>query len=262
MSFTILGATGFIGSHLAGSLRSQGHAVLTPPRGATDLFSRPLGHVIYAVGLTSDFRSRPFDTVQAHVGLIQDILQKADFTSLTYLSSTRVYSGIPRGVAGASLSVNPADPSDLYNLSKLMGESLCLTAGKGRARVVRLSNVVGRDEQHSDNFLNSIIREAKSGTITLRSHPESAKDYIRIEDVVSLLPRIATEGVAPVYNVASGVKISHAQLTGRLSELTGCTVRVIADAPRFDFPDIDITPLRQDFGFQPRPVLDLLPELL
>jgi nucleoside-diphosphate-sugar epimerase len=150
----------------------------------------------------------------------------------------------------------------MYNLSKLMGESLCLSAAQGRARVARLSNVIGLGDANSGNFVSSLVNDAKAGKITLRSHPDSAKDYIHVDDVALLLPRIATEGRAPVYNIASGVKIPHRDWTTRLANLTGCAVELTESAPFQDFPDIDIAPLRREFDFQPRPVLDLLPELL
>ena len=63
--FTVLGARGLIGSRLAASLARDGHEVCTPLRD-DDLTSRSLGHVIYAIGLTSDFRTRTFDTITAN----------------------------------------------------------------------------------------------------------------------------------------------------------------------------------------------------
>ena len=84
-TFTVLGASGYIGSRLVAHLRAQGHTVWAPARGDAEVFTRPLGHVMYCVGLTADFRTRPFDTVDAHVGLLAEVLRRAQFDSLLYL---------------------------------------------------------------------------------------------------------------------------------------------------------------------------------
>jgi nucleoside-diphosphate-sugar epimerase len=261
MNYTVLGASGFVGRHLAASLQSAGHGVYAPDKGNVEMFRRPLGHVFYCIGLTADFRTRPFDTVRAHVSVLADVLEKADFDSLVYLSSTRVYG---RGFSGAeqtNLAVDVADPSDLYNLSKLAGESLCRSCGRSGVKVARLSNVVGPDHA-SENFLYALIREAFSGRIELQSDPESSKDYILISDVVSLLPRIGEQGRDWIYNVGSGINVRHRDIGARLADLTGCEVAVRPNAPRFDFPAIDVTRIRSEFDFSAASVLDTLPGLV
>ncbi len=50
-----------------------------------------LGHAFYCIGLTADFRSRPFETIEAHCGLLKEVLSGSRFSSFVYLSSTRVY---------------------------------------------------------------------------------------------------------------------------------------------------------------------------
>jgi nucleoside-diphosphate-sugar epimerase len=261
MNYTVLGATGFIGSHLVRALRDAGHDVYAPIKGDKTIFERPLGHVLYCIGLTADFRSRPFDTVRAHVSVLADVLEKADFDSLVYLSSTRVYARGASGKESASLAVDVSDPSDLYNLSKLTGESLCRSCNRPNVKVARLSNVIGRDH-HSDNFLFALVREALSGRIELQSDPDSEKDYILLDDVVSLLPRIAAEGKGWLYNVASGTNIAHRDIVDALVKLTGCEVAVRPGAPRISFPDINIDPLRNEFAFSPAPLLPNIPDLI
>ncbi len=254
-AFTVLGATGTIGSRLVTQLRAEGHEVFTPARGDAGIFTRPLGHVIYAIGITADFRSKPFETVDAHICVLRDILAHGHFLSLTYLSSTRVYGNGTAGHEDAALRVDPNNPSDLYNLSKLMGESLCMHSGRSNARAVRISNVIGGEDAGSENFVPTLMREAERGTIMLRTALESAKDYIHIDDVIAMLPRIAATGRQRLYNLASGRKISHREWTYWLSARTGCTVEVIPNAPRIDFPAIDIGRLAKEFGFVPRDVL-------
>lgn len=162
--FTVLGASGYIGSRVVRHLRAEGHAVWAPERGDSSILNRPLGHVLYCVGLTGDFRNRPFDTVQAHVGLLAEILRHANFESLLYLSSTRVYQGAERTDEDAPLTVVPGTPSDLYNLTKLTGESLCHCSGREGVRVVRLSNVVGEGmDPASGNFIATLLQDARSG---------------------------------------------------------------------------------------------------
>ena len=253
--FTILGASGSIGSRLVQALRASGHDVMAPARDDRAWATQPLGHVIYAIGITADFRSRALDTVEAHVCALAPLLRDAQFDSLLYLSSTRVYGGQAVGAEDAALGVNPHDPSDLYNLSKLMGESMCLTSGRSGVRVARLSNVVGADDPDSSNFLPSLLRDARAGHMTLRTDLASAKDYIHIDDVVHLLPRIAMHGRHSMYNVASGQQITHGQWVDHLVAITGCTVQVLANAPVTCFAPVDVTRIRAEFGFDPRSVL-------
>ena len=76
MRFTVLGASGYIGRHLVPHLRALGAEVWAPAKGELTGLDQPLGHVIYAVGLTAGFRTRPYDTVQAHVGWLAQLLQR------------------------------------------------------------------------------------------------------------------------------------------------------------------------------------------
>lgn len=261
MNYTVLGASGFIGSHLVRALRDAGHDVYAPAKDDKAIFERPLGHVLYCIGLTADFRSRPFDTVRAHVSVLADVLEKASFDSLVYLSSTRVYARSDSGKELASLAADVSDPSDLYNLTKMTGESLCRSCNRPNVKIARLSNVIGRDHQ-SHNFLFALIREALSGRIELQSDLDSQKDYILLDDVVSLLPRIATEGNGWLYNVASGTNISHRDIVGILVELTGCQIAVRPTAPRISFPHINIDQIRSEFAFSPRSLLQNIPDLM
>jgi len=258
---TVLGARGFVGSHLLARLDALEREHLAPERGE-DLAGRYLGAVIDCAGLTADFRERPLDTVGAHVGLVERLLRHSRLDSLTYLSSTRVYRGSP-GPAREDdpLRVEPALADDLYNLSKAMGESLTLSGHPG-GRVVRLSNVYGPDTG-SDNFLSAVLREVvTSGALTLRTSLESSRDYVSVHDVVDAVIGVAEGGHQRIYNVASGVNVSNGALSERLSELTGCRVEVAPGAPSVSFPEISVERLRREVAFDPAGVLDELPGLL
>ena len=72
-----------------------------------------------------------------------------------------------------------------------------------------------------------------------------------LEDVLVILPRIAVEGIEPIYNVASGRNILNGDLTKQLEALTGCRVQVAEQAPVQRFPSIRIERLCQEFQFTP-----------
>lgn len=252
---TVLGASGFIGSHLVKRLKAKELEFFAPGRDA-ELSDKELGDIIFCIGLTADFRSKPFETVDAHVFKLLKFLQQTKFNSLLYLSSSRVYEG-RSGIAREEdpLEIAPLNPSNIYNISKAMGESLAFACGKN-VRVARLSNVYGNDFT-SQNFLPSIIKDAVlEKKVVLRTSPDSEKDYISIHDAVDALIKIATSGSNNIYNVASGVNVSNQQLLDRISELTGCEVEFTAGAPKISFPPISIERLRQEFGFQAEGVLE------
>jgi cephalosporin hydroxylase/nucleoside-diphosphate-sugar epimerase len=251
---TILGSSGFIGSHLVRYLRENGIEHQAPARHER-LTGRDLGHVIDCIGLTGDFRERPLDAVDAHVSKLVEVVRNAKFESILYLSSIRLYRG-SSGVARETdeLRFNSANFEDIYTLSKATGESVVLALG-GRGRVARISNVYGVEQRES--FLGTIIQEAlREGTITLRSSLESERDYISINDLVPLLIRIATSGRQQIYNVGSGENITNRDVTAAISKLTGCSVAVVPGAPTTGFARIDCSRVREEFGFAPGRVLD------
>ena len=100
--------------------------------------------------------------------------------SLLYLSTTRVYRNALETTESATLQVSPTDPDDVYNITKLAGEALCLSLPNPTTRVARLSNVIGAGAQ-SDSFLASVMRDAREGAVTIRGAPDFGEGLRRLE---------------------------------------------------------------------------------
>jgi nucleoside-diphosphate-sugar epimerase len=263
--FTVLGGGGFVGSHLVRRLDAQGIAVSAPPRDDRGIFRRPLGHVIYCIGLTADYLARPFDTVEAHVSFFSRLLRDAEFDSIVYLSSTRLYDSDDRsGKERDDIVLNPANTRHLYDFSKGLGETLCNVCGDGRARVARLACVYA-DDLSADNFLHRMVADALSRKhLALVTHLEAARDYVHVDDVCDALVNIATSGKRHIYNVASGTNITNRELVDIIGRHTGCriTTTAPATADSVGAPAIDIAALRDDFGLAPRQIATALPMLI
>ena len=271
MKFTVIGASGFVGSHLRQYLVSLDHSVSTPARGDELQFVNThsnIGHVIYAIGLTANFRQKPFETVRAHVSKWSDLIQRANFDSWIYLSSTRVYAGLSDGALASEDSFLKVIPSldMIYNLSKLTGESICVSQDNPKIRVARLSNVYGVGMSGS-TFLSSVIQESSStGAVTINEGPKSSKDYVSVEDVSMMLTRIALEGQSRIYNIASGQSTTHYDIANALTGILGCDVNFAPNANQRNFPPIDVGLLVREFGYNPKNLLndmeDLVPQIV
>lgn len=257
---TVLGASGFVGTHVTAYLDRSGHEFQAVPRGGA-LPDGRLGHVIYCIGVTGDFPERPWEAVDAHVCSLLRLAAEASFESILYLSSVRVYAG---GAGPAreedEIRLSPARAPDLYNASKALGEAITLSLGD-RGRVARPSNVYGPGQ--SDSFIAEVVDEAVAdGAVTFRSPPESSRDYIAVEDVARLLVDIALRGRERIYNVASGVATTNAELGALISATTGYEIRYAADAVASPVPAIDNRRIREEFGFSPKALETELPLLL
>ena len=212
--FTVLGAAGFVGSALVAALQCAGHRVRPVTRGTLPALletHRDAGHVIDCIGLTGDFRTRPHETAEAHVGVTARCLAGLHFESFLFLSSTRVYARADATQEDAPLPCVPADPSDLYNLTKLA-------------------------EGHA------------AGAVRFRQSAKSSKDYVSLAEVTRLLPAIAAGGRYRLYNLAAGMNTSHAAVAVALRRRFGWHVDFAPGAPTVRFPRIDTTRLAVEFG--------------
>lgn len=256
---TLIGGHGFVGSALQRHLCAAGWDCRIPGRDTPwPVMDQELGHIFYCAGLTGDYLQRAADTVEAHVSLLVRVLQSSRWESLVYLSSTRLYDGLPAGALAqetALLPVAPHVPRHLFDLTKLTGESLCHVLGDGRARVARLASVydsVGDASGFLPGLLRQVALVQRGGTVPVDSSPRAARDYIHMPDVLRALVDIAQRGTQTVYNVASGENISNDVLGQFVARQTGRTLAFIGSgSPSAEPAVVDIRRLQEEFGWRP-----------
>ena len=248
---TVLGASGFIGSNLTNHLMKQGYSCSAPLRHDASIYSKPLGHIIYAIGLTADFRTRPLDTVEAHVCILRKLLAEAEFESLTYLSSARFYRYAQSTSEQTSFSMNPHRVDSIYDLSKLMGESMCLHSGRNNIKIARLSNVIGL-RNDCDIFIDQVLNDiVNKGSILLKDAIGSSKDYISIEDVSTILTQLSLSLETGCFNIASGENTSNLKILNFLKSKFSFEFLGSGIEEPTDLPPIDISRTQETFEFMP-----------
>jgi len=263
MKATVLGARGFIGRNLVRYLTDMGYQVATPGRTELAGLAGNLGRVFYCIGMTGNFRAQPLATVDAHAGILARLLETCNFDSFVFFSSTRIYAGadgLEETREDALIKVRPSADTT-YDLSKMLGEALCLSLDRPSVKVLRLSNVYGPDQSKA-TFLGSLLEDlALTGQATILESSDSSKDYVAVGDVVSLAEKIARSGVHRSYNIASGQPVCHIEIARAAME-QGLTCAFAPDGNRRVFPRINISRLQQEFGFTPRSLLEDLPQML
>ena len=242
-----------MGGALASRLKATGWEVYTPAKGDPELFKRDLGTVFYCAGLTADFDKRPFDAVAAHASLLSDILRADRFTRLVYTSSTRLYDSLAKAEVSETepLVFDVADPRQVYDLSKALGENLTVARSLDKGSVARLANVYDWADG-APGFLSEWLIKARTGRkIILQSSPHVARDYIHLDDVVAAMIAIAGRR-GPIFNVASGELVTNGAIA-EIFEEAGWTVSFTGDASPPPPPRAKVSRLA-NLGVTPQPV--------
>jgi len=265
---TVIGGHGFVGRYLTSFLSMQGWDCWVPTKNDPLLLEVPLGHVFFCAGLTADYVARSYDVVDAHVSCLNQILHKADYESLVYLSSTRLYDSQDEsfGDEMSNLILNPNNRRHIYDLSKALGESMCLVVGGHKAKVARLSCVYS-DQNDPEGFLPALLRDViahkgQDKPLKVDSSPYFARDYVAINDVVDALVKIACFGKEPIYNVGSGENIENAILFARCKAKTGVTIEPLKFDRVSPSPSVSIKRLKSEFGWTPVGVLSRIDAIL
>jgi nucleoside-diphosphate-sugar epimerase len=261
LKFTVFGSSGYLGSSLVQKFKSEKIECLTPDIRKDQIENKNLGHIIYAIGV-ANFKQNPSKAINAHVILLNKLLNEVKFESFLYLSSTRIYYDAVSTDENSSLVINPSNYNSLYNISKIMGEVICNSSKKRNVRIARLSNVTGNNF-NSNLFLPSIIQDAINlKKITLQTKLDSEKDYVYIDDVLDILPKISLKGKNTIYNIASGKNTSNEEIVKKIQEITNCEIEVKKKAATYRFPTISINRIQKEFEFKPTSVLEKFEKII
>ncbi|AOX99300.1 NAD(P)-dependent oxidoreductase [Jeongeupia sp. USM3] len=260
---TIVGASGFIGGALAEVLRRQGFEPSCPTRHELPgLVDQDLGTVFYCAGATADYLASPASTIDVHVNLLSRLLLCNKVGRLVYLSSVRLYDTLGDRLVDEQtpLQLDPASKRHLFDLSKALGENLCLTLAGPRSVVLRLGCVYGWTSR-AHGFLSGLLSQARlARAFRVDSSPAIVRDYIHIDDVVDSILKIAGSEYAGIVNVVSGRNVSNADIAAVFSD-QGWQIGYSGTGGAAALPSFNSI-LLQSFGVRPAPVQEKVGQYL
>ncbi|EHH2567853.1 SDR family oxidoreductase [Vibrio parahaemolyticus] len=258
--YTVFGGSGFIGSEFVSKLSSLGHDVHIVKREDPKTYEDNLGIVIFAAGY-GDCNTDPKNVIDANVSLISEIVSKAKYSKLVYISSTRVYLNSNNTQEDSDVIISNSDVRSLFNLTKLSAEQLILKLDENSI-IIRPSNVYGK-ALNSNLFLPSIIRSAiNEGNIKMFVTEMYEKDYVSVENVVNSTLSLIYNNSKGIFNVAYGSNTSAKDIAYIIQSETGCNVEWLVENDEDYFHPIDVSKLKNEIDFKPEFVLNDLKKMI
>ena len=253
----VLGATGFVGSHVVERATSAGWDVVALSSSDVDLAHAAGGAALAAIVRDGDtvvhaaavVPSKNASDVSRNLLMTQalvDALAGVEVAQLVVVSSDAVY-GSESGVVDEA---SPCTPDSLHGVMSLARELVCAEVSTPVLTLVRPAAIYGFGDTHNSYGPNRFARQAlESGQITVFGAGEATRDHVAIADVADVIVRAIASRQAGIINVASGQSISFADLAGlvRDSALAGTRVAVAGSESSPTFRTYDISGLARRF---------------
>lgn len=233
----VTGATGFVGSHLARMLLQQpGSEVCITAREASDFWRiadlKEKFYNIFYVDLAE--RARVYNVIKEvrpavvyHLStyggfpeqMDKDTMIKANLAATMNLLDACLEHGVEQfintgssseyGIKNMPMNENDVcEPITLYGITKLAATNYCSMIGKNNGYKVcslRLFSPYGSDESPS-RLYPTIVKALREGRAPRLSRPDSVRDFIEVEKVVSIYLAVTEANYEPgeIINVGSG----------------------------------------------------------
>jgi len=249
----VLGATGFVGGHVAGIARTLGWEVLGLSSKDLDLTSRTGAETLSKILRDGDTIVHGAAVVPARnaAEVIQNLLMTQsvvdaiaghEITQLVVVSSDGVY-GSESGVASEA---TPCSPDTMHGIMNLAREMICNDVATPVFTIVRPSAIYGVGDTHNSYGPNRFISQMfDSGEITIFGEGSATRDHVFIDDVADVIVRTITGRDSGVINIASGQSISFAALAELICQSgpDGSRVKVVGIEASPTFRSYDISSL-------------------
>ena len=260
----VLGATGFVGGHVADRARELGWEVLglsskdldlTSPSGAEMLSEmlRDGDTIVHGAAVVPARNSVEVSQNLLMTQSVVDALLGHEIAQLVVVSSDAVY-GSESGVV-TELSV--CSPDSMHGIMSLAREMMCSEVKVPLLTIVRPAPIYGAGDPHKSYGPNRFIGQMiEGGEITLFGEGASIRDHVFIDDVADVIVRAITAGKSGVMNITSGESISFAALAELVCQSgpLGSRVVSVGSEPSPTFRNYDISNLvRLIPDFDPTP---------
>jgi UDP-glucose 4-epimerase len=246
----VLGATGFVGSHVVERATAAGWDVVAPSSRDVDL-TDPAGRaalaalvrdgdtVVHAAAVVPSKNASDVSRNLLMTQALVDALAGVDVAQLVVVSSDAVY-GSESGVVDEA---SPCTPDSLHGVMSLAREMVCAEVSTPVLTLVRPAAIYGFGDTHNSYGPNRFARQAlDSGEITVFGAGEATRDHVVIADVADVIIRAVASRQAGIINVASGQSISFSDLAGLVREAAPAGTRVVVagseSSPTFRTYDI------------------------
>ena len=260
-NYIVYGSKGYLGSNIVTYLKKKKCRITLPKK---NQFLNKKGIVIYCIG-SDDWFGDPFKSYESNFIHLYKLLKNyKNFESLVFLSSTRVYLDLNKKKVDEkqNLILNSSGRFK-FNLQKLMCENFLLSQNKN-IKIIRLSNVYGKNT-FQKTFLPSLIRNSvKSKKINIRLNVNSSKDYIYIDDAVRNIFNLANKKEAKgIYNLAYGKNFKVKDIIKIINKETDCAINYFNSKNLEKFPEININKLKKTINFTSKVnLIKMLPKLI
>jgi len=227
-----LGASGFVGSHLAQYLTAQSIPVVTLGSAQIDLCGsdaveglkravQEYDTLVFISALTPD-KGRDIRTLMRNIAMGENVgnfLEASPCAHMVYISSDAVYSDDETLL----VETTRCDPSGFHGVMHLARERMMqysLRDSTTPALYLRSSLLYGPGDTHNGYGPNRFMRTAsEAGKISLFGQGEDKRDHVYIKDFAQLLGLCLSHASEGILNVATGVSSSFQEVATTITGL-------------------------------------------
>ncbi len=253
----VLGASGFIGSHLVAQAETSGRDVVGLSSSDIDLSVAEATEMLASILRSGDTvvhsaaiaPAKNAAEAAANLIMTDNLVRAAEglrLGQLVVVSSDAVYGG----ASGVVTEKTACAPDSFHGVMSLGRELTCAEITTDVFTIVRPAPVYGPGDTHNSYGPNRFTRQVlDDGQISIFGEGVSGRDHVAVEDVASVIVRSMTQLESGVVNVASGQMRSFLEVAEivRSAAPSGVGVSSVGPETNPTFRSFDVSDLVRRF---------------